>query len=141
MIHVQVADDVVVECVEVQDAEEIHCLVLLHVDHFDRAVLDRGQEVTAGLDAQGGHDDLAGWPASVLAMPGRPQVETDHAGQIGMAWMIAAVLAATCSTLVPLLIGHHRDVGAFLGQGVAQALTGLDEVAGGKKRNGTDLAL
>ena len=44
--------------------------------------------------------------------------------------MMAAVLAATCSTLRPIFVGYDFDVGAFLGQGIAQALAGRNEVAG-----------
>ena len=83
VIHAEVADDVVVEGVEVEDREEVHRLVLLHVDHLHRAVLDRVQEVAAGLVR--GDDDLAG-----LAGLGDGAhdagaglgIEADHAGQV-----------------------------------------------------------
>ena len=83
VIHVEIADDVVVEGVEIEDGEEVHRLVLLHVDHLHRAVLDRVEEVTAGLVR--GDDDLAGLAGlgdgADDAGPGLG-IEADHAGQI-----------------------------------------------------------
>ncbi len=142
MIHVQGADDVVVEGVEVQDGEEVHRLVLLHVDHLHRAVLDGVEEVTAGL--VGGDDDLAG-----LAGLGDGAhdagagfgIEAHHAGQVGVALDDGRGVGGHLLDVgAGLLVGHHLDARALLGERVAQALAGLDEVAGGEERDGADLA-
>ena len=142
VIHAEVADDVVMEGVEIEDGEEVHRLVFLHVDHLHRAVLDRVEEVAAGLVR--GDDDLAG-----LAGLGDGAhdagaglgIEADHAGQVGMALDDRGGVGGHLLDIgARLLVGHDLDARALLGECIAQALAGLDEVAGGEERDGADLA-
>ena len=87
---------------------------------------------------------LPALPASVTArtMPG-PASESKPTMPVrfGWPWMMAAVLAATCSTLVPDSSSATTVTpGQFVGERIAQTLAGGDEVARGEERDGADLA-
>ena len=83
-------------------------------------------------------------PASVTArtMPGPGfRIEADHAGQVGMALDDGRGVGGDLLDIgAGFLVGHHRDVRAFLGERIAQALARGDEVAGGEERDRADLA-
>ena len=142
VVHVQVADDVVVEGVQVEHGEEVHRLVLLHVDHLDRAVLDGVQEVPARFVR--GDDDLAGL-ASLLhrAHDARAglRVEAHHARQVGVADEDRRRIGRDLLHVgARLLVGHHHHAWACGGERIAQSLAGRDEVRCRQERDGADLA-
>ncbi len=109
---------------------------------FTVSVLDRVHEVAAGL--VGCDNDLARL-AGLGNRANDPRagfgIEADHTSQVGMALDDGGGIGATLLDIgARFLIGDHLHLRTAFGQRIAQALAGLNEVAGGKERDRADLA-